>query len=270
MKTVTVLGAVILVSAAIGFARRTAPSAPPSTLSAPLPAGEPHAPLGDSGATISGEIREVIDVAEYTYVRLATPGADTWAAVRKQPLNVGQAVSIVGAMRMEGFKSSTLGRTFEVIYFGELAGSGSSAAREGAPLPPGHPPLGADAMTPPDHGRATPATGPQPPIERATGENARSVAELYADRTTLAGKRLRVRGRVVKATPGVLGKNYYRLRDGSSTEPGKTDLVLTTQATLTVGDVVTLEGTLRTDVDVGIGVLYPVLLEDATLPPGAP
>jgi hypothetical protein len=270
MKTVALLGAVILVSAAIGLAERPgapasrAPAGPGATVTERSPTSEDEAAAG-AGSTISGEVREVIDVAEYTYVRLASGDADTWAAVRKAPLRAGQKIVISNATRMDAFSSATLGRTFDVIYFGELSGAERLGETRGA-LPPGHPPLAGGSPRPLDHGAASAgAKGVARTVERASGENGRSVAELYADRSRLSGKRLRVRGQIVKATPGVLGKNYYRLRDGSSTDPEKSELVVTTRATPNVDDLVTFEGDLRTDVDVGIGFVYPLLLEDAVL-----
>jgi hypothetical protein len=64
-------------------------------------------------------------------------------------------------------------------------------------------------------------------------------------------------------TTGVLGKNFLRLRDGSSSEVDQRELVVTTLVSPSVGDVITLQGKLEKDVDVGIGYVYPVLLADA-------
>jgi hypothetical protein len=46
------------------------------------------------------------------------------------------------------------------------------------------------------------------------------------------------------------------------------ELTATTLAACRVGEVVTLQGRLETDVDVGIGFKFPVLLVDATLESG--
>ena len=270
MKTIALLGAVILVSAAIGFAKR--PEAPARRAPAgpePTATERPRTPENEAaataGSTISGEVREVIHVAEYTYVRLASAGGDTWAAVRKAALQAGQKIVVSNATRMDSFSSATLGRTFDVIYFGELSG-GERPGETSGTLPPGHPPLTGGSPRSLEHGAGSAgARGVTRTVERASGENGKSVAELYADRARLSGKRVRVRGQIVKATPGVLGKNYYRVRDGSSSDPEKSELVVTTRATPKVDDLATFEGDLLTDVDVGIGFVYPLLLEDAVL-----
>jgi hypothetical protein len=99
-------------------------------------------------------------------------------------------------------------------------------------------------------------------VAPAVGENATVIASLVGRREALAGKPARVRGQVVKATP-VQGVTYYRLRDGSSEQPGNAELVISSTAKAKLGDVVTFEGQVRTDVDVGIGFKYPVMLEAA-------
>jgi hypothetical protein len=166
---------------------------------------------------------------------------------------------------MDHFQSASLKRTFDVIYFGNLA-SDSVAQNDG--LPPGHPSVAGAASA--AHVHDGPASTDTPEladvkVSRASGSNARSIAELFANGERLEGKLLRVRAQVVKVTSGVLGKTYLRLRDGSSARPEERELVVTTQAEPRVGDVATFEGTLRTQVDVGIGYKYPVLLTDAQL-----
>jgi hypothetical protein len=61
-----------------------------------------------------------------------------------------------------------------------------------------------------------------------------------------------------------MGKNWAHLRDGSGSGSDSTnDLVVTTKQIAKVGDVVTARGVVNTDVDIGMGVKYKVLLEDA-------
>jgi hypothetical protein len=222
-------------------------------------------PLSPAAETsLAGEVREAIDVAQYTYLRILTQeGNEIWAAVSKAPVSVGSRVSIIDAARMTNFESATLKRTFDVIYFGNL-GVGGASGPSGA-LPPGHPPLDGQGVANSPHGSA--ATPPLPSavkVEPATGKDAFTIAALFAQRSSLEGKPARVRGQVVKATP-VQGVTYYHLRDGSSTEPTASDLVIRSGAPAASGQIVTFEGLVRNNVDVGIGFAYPVLLQDARL-----
>lgn len=266
MKNVLLLCGAIGIAAVVAV---TAKSEPPSRPHEPVAKAStarhepPVAPATD--ASLAGEVREAIDVAQYTYLRLAPrDGREFWAAVSKAPVSVGSHVSIVDAAKMTNFESATLKRTFDVIYFGSLGSSGRTPGPTGA-LPPGHPPLGGQDLANTPHGSAPAAPTPSAvKVTPATGQNAYAIAALFAERASLAGKPARVRGQVVKATP-VQGVTYYRLRDGSSEEPSAAQLVVSSTAKATIGQVVTFEGQVGVDIDVGIGIKYPVMLQEARL-----
>ena len=64
----------------------------------------------------------------------------------------------------------------------------------------------------------------------------------------------------------MLGKNWVHLRDGSgSAADGTNDVLVTTQDETKIGDIVLARGTVRTDVNLGSGYSYKVLVEEATL-----
>jgi hypothetical protein len=71
---------------------------------------------------------------------------------------------------------------------------------------------------------------------------------------------------VVKTNVGILGKNWLHLQDGSGTAAaGTNDILVTTKDVVAVGDIVTAKGTVRTDVNLGSGYVYSVLIEDAAV-----
>lgn len=90
-------------------------------MNAPAPAMG-NAPQGDpEAAPVSGKIQEIIQVPNFTYLRLDTGHGDEWAAVpTNDKLANGQQVSIAHPLKMTGFTSKTLNRTFDSIWFGEL------------------------------------------------------------------------------------------------------------------------------------------------------
>ncbi len=112
----------------------------------------------------------------------------------------------------------------------------------------------------------TPATSEPIKVEKAKGADAYTVSETYEKAGKLDKKTVVVRGKVVKVSKGIMGKNWVHLRDGSG-DPGKgtNNLVVTTQDVPTVGDVVTAKGTLYKDKDFGAGYLYKVIVEEATV-----
>jgi hypothetical protein len=103
-------------------------------------------------------------------------------------------------------------------------------------------------------------------VQKAAGKDARTVAEIISRSSSMKNKPVAVRGKVVKFTPGVMGKNWIHLRDGSgSATDGTNDLVVTTKDEAKVGDVVLVAGVVHTDVDLGSGYSFKVLVEDAKL-----
>lgn len=260
------------------------PAAPAAPASAPPAAASassvvPAAPAA-ALTTVSGTVVETMDASDYTYMRLRTAQGETWAAVNKTKVAKGDAVTVTNAMVMDGFQSKTLNRTFDHIVFGVLAGPGSpapggaAAAASELPMVSGHAPTAGTTggETPQQmaaqHGQAAggPDDAPDVKVEKAEGKNARTVAELWAQRTALRGKEVSVRAKVVKVTSGVMGRNWLHVRDGSGSKAAKdNDLTVTTEAPAKVGDVVTITGLVSTDKDFGAGYAYPVIVENARL-----
>ena len=117
-------------------------------------------------------------------------------------------------------------------------------------------------------GAKAPATSEPIKVEKAKGADAYTVSEAYEKAGKLDKKAVVVRGKVVKVSKGIMGKNWVHLRDGSG-DPGKgtNNLVVTTQDDPNIGDVVTAKGTLYKDKDFGAGYKYQVIVEEATVKP---
>ena len=207
------------------------------------------APPPQAGA-LKGEVLEVQNVEGYTYLRLKTAEGETWAAVPTANVKKGAQVTLVNPALMQNFESKTLKKTFDKIVFAQLAGPG---AMPGAPQGAAHP---------------VPATAAEPAVKvaKATGTGAKTVAEVVTGKAALKDKAVVVRGQVVKVNAGIMGKNWIHLRDGTgAAADGTNDILVTTKDAAAVGEVVTAKGTVRTDVTVGPGYVYAVLVEDAAL-----
>ncbi len=237
-------------------------------------------------SSIQGSILEIIQVPHYTYLRIGNSGqAGTWAAVTSDTdLKVGDAVRVVQAQAMHDFQSSALKRSFKTIYFGVVEGKGQPAA-PGAQGVNGNPHAGID-MTDNPHGTGAQAAAPTNPdgtnphaqapasadtipignVAKAKGNSGYTVADIYAKRASLAGKVVRVRAVIVKTVPGVMGKTFLHVRDGSGSEKaGNYDLAITTQAEPQLGDTLLFEGKVGVDVDFGAGYKYSAIVQDAQL-----
>ncbi len=207
-------------------------------------------PAGAQNLTVKGEVLEAKDVDAYTYLRLKTAEGETWVAVGKAPVKKGAQVTVVDAMVMTNFESKSLRKTFDRIVFGNLAGPGGAAGEDLGQV----------------HKGVARADVGDVKVARAEGPGARTVAEIVGKRAELKDKAVAVRGKVVKFTPNVMGKNWIHLQDGSGTaKDGTHDVLVTSKEATQVGAVVVARGTVRTDVELGSGYSYKVLVEGATL-----
>src|SRR5512140_1298906 len=255
MRSIAVLALAALMTAGCAKKAAEAPAAaqPDTKPAAAAPASNavPAAPQPQL-TSVSGTVLETLDASDYTYLRLKTDTGESWAAVTKAKIAKGEKVSVVNAMTMDGFESKTLNRKFDKIVFGVLAPAGG-AAPAGAVAPAsmamGHQPAADAAAAPPvkdmavQHGQAAggPPDAPDVKVPKADGANAKTVAELWAQRTSLKGKDVVVKAKVVKVTNSVMGKNWLHVRDGSGSKDKKdNDLTVTTDAQAKVGDVVTV------------------------------
>jgi hypothetical protein len=226
------------------------------TPAAMAPAAMPPAAAAPA-FSVTGKVLEVKNVDSYTYLRLNTQNGEMWAAVMKAPVKKGSTVSVENAVVMNNFESKSLKKTFPTILFGTLGGAAAAVA------PSGHG-MGGTAY-PLVPGKKL-ETINDAPVAKASGENARTVAEIITKRAELKDKPVLLRGKVVKFNPAIMGKNWIHLRDGSGSAADDTNDILVTSAIETkVGDIVTVKGTIRTDKDFGSGYAYKVLIEEATL-----
>ena len=90
------------------------------------------------------------------------------------------------------------------------------------------------------------------------------VEELYAKKEKLNGKKVTVKGKVVKFSPGIMGKNWIHLQDGSGKQ-GTNDITITTDQNTSIGENIAVTGKLVTNKDFGGGYKYEVIIEEATV-----
>jgi hypothetical protein len=180
---------------------------------------------------------------------------------------MGDVVQIGTAMPMADFTSKTLDRTFDVLYFVDglqnlSAPVDANAGTSGA-MPEGHPALEMPAGHPSIDGTVGNAAADS---TVAAVEPGQDIAWVHANRDSLAGQPVSLRGKVVKYNEGIRGWNFIHLQDGSGDgADGSNDLTVTSKATAAVGETVVVTGTVILDKDFGAGYTFPVLIEDATI-----
>jgi len=238
---------------------------------APAPAKAPSPDAGAAG--FSGKVLETTNTAGYTYVLVDTGSKKLWAATVQFAVKVGDTVTVAAGVPMTNYHSQSLNRDFDVVYFtgGITASGGNSETAVATPtLPPGHPPLtdGTAPVLPPGHPSLTGSTASPDlvltGIKRAEG--GKTIQEIFAAKSRLAGKPVAVRGKVVKYNPMIMGKNWLHIRDGSgSAAENNNDLAITTTTPARLGDTVLVTGIVSTNVDFDGGYKYEVIIQDATV-----
>jgi len=200
----------------------------------------------------TGKVIETMNAGRYTYVQVDDGHQKIWAAAPKFQVEVGDDVIVPAGTAMAEHYSKTLDRTFDLVYFVTFVAVTSE---------------GGEALTPGGHGDAPEGTRASEidfsGIERAEG--GKTVGELFDESARLAGQEVTVRGRVVKVTPGVMGKNWIHLQDGTAGEGGANDLTVTSEKMAEVGNTVLVRGVVSIDRDFGFGYRYDVIVEDANV-----
>jgi len=214
---------------------------------------------------VQGKVLETMSGAGYTYLLVENGTNKTWAAIPESKIEVGQEVAVQPGMVMKSFESKALGKTFDQIIFSpglaDAAASGSQEQKMGAPLDDA-----ALAALSGGSSRAIVPANDDLKVDKADGENGRTVEQCFTEAEELNGKTVRVRGKVVKFSPQIMGKNWIHLQDGSGDAMKNThDLVVTTSETVAKDAVVLVEGVLSKDKDFGAGYRYDALIEDAKI-----
>jgi len=199
-----------------------------------------------SMAADTGTVAETMDSGAYVYMRLES---GQWIAASSFAVAKGDEIQYGDAMEMNDFHSKSLDRTFESILF---ASSASVVADNAVAKPAGHPKT----------------EGPVASQDPAVGEvkalaGGKTIAEIYAESDQLKDTVVSLRAKVTKINRHIMGRNWITLKDGSGTK-----LVATSQEVVAVGEQVIAKGTIKTDVDLGRGYFYEVMLEEAAFSSG--
>ncbi len=205
-----------------------------------------------------GKVKETMDSGGYTYILLEFEGKDTWVAVPKMTVEVGDEVMLYPGQVMKKFHSKGLNRTFETIIFSQGPVSPPSSSSKGH----GQMVQGMKSA----HQNVPRIKKVDIKLEPLKGENAITIQEAYKKAKELDGKKVKLKAKVMKISKNILGKNWLHCQDGTGSEKARDfDITVTTKSEPKVGEVVIIEGILHKDKDIGAGYFYPVIIEDAQI-----
>lgn len=202
--------------------------------------------LTDAGADEHKVVaEEALNTEKYTYVRVNENGESFWIAIPKTPVEIGATYYYKGGLLKKNFPSREHNRIFETIYLV----SGISKQETGSAVDQAF-----------SNTQAVEATAPPKSVKPAAGSI--KIADLLGNLNKYEGKVVKVTGKCVKINPMIMGRNWIHLQDGSA---NNFDLTVTTTENVSLGDIVTLEGTIAVNKDFGAGYRYNVIMEGATV-----
>ena len=181
----------------------------------------------------------------YLYLQVIENKETFWIAVPAMEIETGETVYFSKYMVMNDFKSENIERTFETILFVE------DARKSATP----------DEMKK-IHSGATSVEKQNIKIEPLA--NGKTIQQIYTDKSSLNGKIVMTKGKVVKFNKQIMKRNWIHIQDGTGDE-NSFDLVVTTNDEVQVGDIIAAEGKLSVDKDFGAGYFFSVIIEDAKI-----
>jgi hypothetical protein len=212
----------------------------------PAPPAEPH----------KGKVVQVINSGGYTYIQLKKKsGEKVWVAIPDAKIEVGSQLTLNPGMEMTNFESKTLKRTFAKIIFTDLPALPKGGKDKDKKVSGKSPGSAGTSVSP----------SMKVSVKKAGGPNGYIIADLFKNKVKLNKKKIAVRGKVVKVSTNIMGKNWVHLRDGSGDHAkGNFDLVITSAHSVPAeGEVVLVNGTLYKDKDFGGGYKYEIVVEEA-------
>lgn len=202
-------------------------------------------------ASHTGTVIEATTSGPYTYINVDEKGEKFWIAAPQTYVLEGKTITFEEDLWMPNFKSKSLDRTFDRILFV----GGIYVHKEG------------EKTAPKPTAKATPkkAVAPKAPAKDA---GTFTVKDIYAKKGKLNGNLITVKGKVVKVSKGIMGRDWVHIQDGTgSADNSDNNLVFRTNmgASPAVGDEVTATGRLEADKDFGMGYFYSAIVEEATV-----
>lgn len=231
---------------------------------------------------LKGKIVETMNSGGYTYMNIEDASGKTqWVAIPETTVSQGEKITYHDGMVMQNFTSNTLKRSFDSIVF--------SSGIAGAEMKSPHGPVAASKMseksedsfaaaiqaeskqgaveTEASSGGSNAAIVPftEMEIAKLEGPDGYTVEEVFTKAEELNGKKVKVRGKVLKFSPMIMGRNWIHIQDGTG-NPMKNehDLVVTSKSEAKEGSLIIVEGVVAAKKDFGAGYMYDVIIEDAS------
>jgi hypothetical protein len=208
----------------------------------------------------NANVLETTNSGGYTYVKVDEAGNIYWIAGPQSDVTVGTSISFIEQMVMTDFTSKSLNKKFDQLVFVSAIVSANKPAQDSTTASihttdDAHKNCNHDA-------EIVEQTAPEIITKVVKNADGYSVEELYAKKADLNAKTIKVNATVVKVSKNIMGKDWIHLQDGSGTAETSDIIATSTNSTVIVGDTVTASGVIKTDVDLGYGYNFSIIIEE--------
>lgn len=191
------------------------------------------------------QVVQSMNASQYTYIKVKERDNEYWIAVPQMKVEEGDVLYFTKSMEMKNFHSESLNKTFEsVLFVDDISKTPHSST--GGQMP--HPNVESKRQD----------------VKVEPLKDGYTIAKVFEEKESLAGKKIKVKGKVVKYNAGIMNRNWVHIQDGTG-ELGKYDMVVTTTNSARVGQTVIAEGIVAINKDFGSGYVYSIILEDAEI-----
>ncbi|MEF9475509.1 MAG: hypothetical protein L0958_02185 [Candidatus Mariimomonas ferrooxydans] len=192
---------------------------------------------------------------KYTYIKLDEQGKEVWLATLPLNVSVGDKIEYMGGDVMKDFHSKGLDKTFDSIRFVIRIRVLNEDSLKDKQVIPG------DEYHKNIPGKKQTVSIPKS-SEIVKAEDGKTINEIISERDELKDKEVTLRAKVMKISRNITGKNWVTLRDGTGVSPDD-KIIATTSEDVNIDDTLLVRAIVKTDIDLGSGYKYKVLLENA-------
>ncbi len=199
-------------------------------------------------------VSEVLPSTRYVYLKVKEGQEEFWIATGKMDIKKGGTYFYRGGLLKTDFESEEHNRVFKEIYLvSNLVSKEDHTAM---------------AKTEPNtslvkgEGIAEKEDAPTQTGKEVQHKGSVKIAELLKEPERYEGHSVDINGTCVKTNPGIMGRNWLHLQDGSKDDY---DLIVTSNALVPEGSDITVRAVVALNKDFGAGYTYTLILENGTL-----